>query len=165
MTPGGGGADGQPAAQASADVADDKPFYSGKHHRHGVNVRVLADPTGRLAWASPALPDAIHDPPAARTVGVIGALTVAGIKTFADKGCQGAGGTIRTPFKRHPHRPRLSRHHKSVNRAHARIRAIGERAVATLTAWKILSRLRCCPHRAAKIVQAVLVLQAAEDSR
>ncbi len=35
-------------------VADQKPHYSGKHKRHGVNVRVIADAAGRLVWASPA---------------------------------------------------------------------------------------------------------------
>ncbi|WP_040924376.1 IS5/IS1182 family transposase, partial [Saccharomonospora iraqiensis] len=39
----------------------DRPYYSGKHKRHGVNVQVLADPAGRLIWASPALPGARHD--------------------------------------------------------------------------------------------------------
>ncbi|GAA4102493.1 hypothetical protein HNR30_009104 [Nonomuraea soli] len=146
-------------------MADDKPYYSGKHHRHGVNVQVLADPAGRLVWASPALPGSTHDLTAARATGLVDALTRAGIKTFADRGYQGAGGTIRTPFKRHRHRSLLSRDQKSVNRAHARIRAIGERAVATLKAWKILTRLRCCPRRATAIVQAILVLQAAEDGR
>jgi hypothetical protein len=29
-------------------VADQKPYYSGKHRRHGVNVQVVADATGRL---------------------------------------------------------------------------------------------------------------------
>lgn len=38
-------------------VADQKPYYSGKHKRHGMNVQVVADPAGRLVWASPALPD------------------------------------------------------------------------------------------------------------
>lgn len=32
----------------------DRPYYSGKHKRHGVNVQVLADPVGRLIWVSPA---------------------------------------------------------------------------------------------------------------
>jgi hypothetical protein len=59
--------------------------------------------------------------------------------TFADKGYQAARGSIRTPFKRHRHRPRLSRRQKAVNRDHARIRALGERAVATLKTWKILA--------------------------
>lgn len=39
----------------------DRAFFSGKHKRHGVNVQVLADPAGRLVWASPALPGARHD--------------------------------------------------------------------------------------------------------
>jgi hypothetical protein len=72
---------------------------------------------------------------------------------------------VRTPFKRHPKRPPLSRRQKEVNRAHARIRALGERAIATLKSWKILTKLRCCPRRATAIVQAILVLQAAEDTR
>jgi hypothetical protein len=42
-------------------VAEDCPYYSGKHKRHGVNVQVLADPSGGLVWASPALPGAVHD--------------------------------------------------------------------------------------------------------
>jgi len=29
-------------------VAEDRPYYSGKHKRHGVNVQILADPRGRL---------------------------------------------------------------------------------------------------------------------
>jgi hypothetical protein len=37
-------------------VADQKPYYSGKHRRHGVNVQVIADPAGRLIWVSAALP-------------------------------------------------------------------------------------------------------------
>jgi len=43
-----------------------------------------------------------------------------------------------TPFKRHSRRPRLSRNEKAVNRCHARLRGLGERAVATLKRWKIL---------------------------
>jgi hypothetical protein len=31
-------------------VADQRPYYSGKHKRHGVNVQVLADAAGRLIW-------------------------------------------------------------------------------------------------------------------
>jgi hypothetical protein len=59
-------------------VAEQKPYYSGKHKRHGVNVQVIADPAGRLIWASPALPGAIHDLAAARAHGVVDALTAAG---------------------------------------------------------------------------------------
>ena len=56
-------------------VADQKPYYSGKHRRHGVNVQVIADPAGRLIWASAALPDSVHDLTAARTHNIITALT------------------------------------------------------------------------------------------
>ncbi|GAA3215132.1 hypothetical protein GCM10010532_041890 [Dactylosporangium siamense] len=85
--------------------------------------------------------------------------------TFADKGYQGAGGTVRTPFKRHRHRPRLSRRQKAVNKTHAKIRACGGRAIATLKTWIILAKLRCCPRRATSIVQAILALHRVETSR
>jgi DDE superfamily endonuclease len=144
-------------------VADQKPYYSGKHHRHGVNVQVIADPAGRLVWASAALPGSSHDLTAARTHGIIDTLSSQNVMTFADKAYQGARGSVRTPFKRHRYRPKLSRWQKKVNRAHARIRAIGERANATLKTWKVLVKLRCCPRRATAIVQAILVLHHVEN--
>ena len=146
-------------------VADQKPYYSGKHKRHGVNVQVIADAFGRLVWASPALPGSVHDLTAARTHGIIDALTSADVMTFADKGYQGARGSVRTPFKRRRFRPKLSRRQKAVNRAHAKIRARGERAIATLKTWKILVKLRCCPRRATALVQAILVLHHVEANR
>ncbi|MFI6744347.1 transposase family protein, partial [Nonomuraea sp. NPDC050451] len=33
-------------------LADERPYYSGKHKQHGMNVQLLADPAGRLVWAS-----------------------------------------------------------------------------------------------------------------
>ena len=146
-------------------VADQKPYYSGKHKRHGVNVQVIADAAGRLVWASPALPGAVHDLTAARTHDIIEALTSADVMTFADKGYQGARGSVHTPFKRRRFRPKLSRRQKAVNRAYAKIRARGERAIATLKTWKILAKLRCCPRRATAIVQAILVLHHVEANR
>jgi hypothetical protein len=76
---------------------------------------------------------------------------------------QGAGGSVRTPFKRHRHRPKLSCRQKAVNKAHARIRCRGERAVATLKTWKILTKLRCSPSRTTAMVQAILVLHHVEN--
>jgi hypothetical protein len=32
-------------------LADDRPYYSGKHKQHGMNVQLLADPAGRLVVA------------------------------------------------------------------------------------------------------------------
>lgn len=63
-----------------------------------MNVQVIADAFGRLLWASPALPGAVHDIKAARTHGIIEALTEAGVRTWADKGYQRARGTIRVPY-------------------------------------------------------------------
>lgn len=37
-------------------VRDQKPYDSGKHKRHGVNVQIIADAAGRLIWASPRYP-------------------------------------------------------------------------------------------------------------
>ena len=56
-------------------IAADTPYYSGKHKRPRMNVQVLADPFGRLLWASPALPGSTHDLTAARQHGIIAALT------------------------------------------------------------------------------------------
>ncbi|SIN44774.1 DDE superfamily endonuclease [Micromonospora cremea] len=88
-----------------------------KHKRHGVNVQVIADAAGRLIWASTALPGATHDLSAARAHGIIDSLTGADVMTFADKGYQGDGGSVRTQFKRHRYRPKLFRRQKTIQRA------------------------------------------------
>ena len=72
---------------------------------------------------------------------------------------------MRTPHKRHHPRPPLSRNQKAVNRSHAKIRGIGERANATLKTWKVLTRLHCCPQRATALLNAIFVLQLAEEQR
>lgn len=48
-----------------------------------------------------------------------------------------------------------------MNKAHARIRCRGERAVATLKTWK-LTKLRYSPSRMTAMVQAILVLHHVE---
>ncbi len=137
-------------------IAADRPFYSGKHKKHGMNVQVIADPFGRLLWASPALPGAVHDIRAAREHGIVGALAQAGIPCWADKGYRGAGGTIRIPcWGRWEN---LSVGQKTVNRSHAKIRALVEQAIATLKSWRLLRKLRCSTTRITSIVQAVLTL-------
>ncbi|MQY40940.1 IS5 family transposase ISStsp4 [Streptomyces sp. RB17] len=80
-------------------IAADRPFYSGKHKKHGMNVQVITDPFGRLLWASPALPGAVHDIKAARSHGIPAALAQAGVRCWADKAYQGAGGTVRVPYR------------------------------------------------------------------
>ncbi len=125
-------------------VAADRLYYSGKHKKHGMNVQVLTDPFGRLLWASPALPGAVHDIKAARTHGIIDALTAAGVRCWADKGYQGARGTVRVPYR--GRWAKLSAGQKAVNLSHAKIRAVGEQAMATLKGWRLLRKLRCSPR-------------------
>jgi hypothetical protein len=140
----------------------DRTYFSGKHKAHGVNVQVLADPAGELIWASPALPGARHDMGAAREHGLFDALTAAGMRTIADNGYRGSG--FEGPQRRRPAAPetgqsqRLSRNQKAVNSAHARQRGPGQRANAQLKSWKILRKIRCCPHRVTDLVKAVFVL-------
>ncbi|MFI6645940.1 transposase family protein [Streptomyces sp. NPDC050504] len=135
-------------------IAADTPYYSGKHKRHGMNVQVLADPFGRLLWASPALPGSTHDLTAARVHGLIDALAEAGLKCWADKAYQGAGRPVRVPFRGR----RLKRWKRRHNTAHAKIRCVGEQAMATLKCWRLLRKLRCSTNRITDIVKAVLVL-------
>jgi hypothetical protein len=142
----------------------DRAFFSGKHKRHGMNVQVLADPAGRLVWASPALPGARHDMGAAREHGLVAGLNSGGIRAIADTAYQGGGKAIRVPQRRRRIDPdtgryrRLSRAQKGVNTAHARQRGPGERANAQLKSWKVLRRIRSCPGRATALVKAVTVL-------
>jgi hypothetical protein len=42
-------------------VAADRPFYSGKHRKHGMNLQVIASPGGDVLWVSGALPGSVHD--------------------------------------------------------------------------------------------------------
>ncbi|MEV5099704.1 IS5 family transposase [Streptomyces rochei] len=142
-------------------IAVDRPFYSGKHKKHGLNVQVIADPFGRLLWASPALPGAVHDVRAAREHGIVDAFTKADVKCWADKGYRGADGTVRTPCS--GRWETLSAGQKAMNRSHAKIRALVEQAVATLKAWRLLRKLRCSTTRITGLVQAVLCLHLASS--
>jgi hypothetical protein len=122
-------------------IAADRPYNSGKKKHHGMNVQVLADPAGRLIGASEALPGATHDLTAARTHNIPAALAADGIKCWADKAYQGAGPAIRVPFRGRNLRGRRRRH----NRDHARIRSLGERAMATLKGWRICGSSAAAP--------------------
>jgi len=139
-------------------VAADRPFYSGKHRRHGMNLQVIAAPDGDIVWVSGPLPGAVHDLTAARIWGIVRELAAAGLVVLADKGYTGAGDHIRTPY-RGRNKPASQR---AANRAHAQLRAPGERANAQLKTWRILRKLRCCPWRAGQLAKAIHVLQARE---
>lgn len=66
-------------------VAADCPFYSGKHHRHGMNLQMISAPDGGLLWVSGPLRRSVHDLKAARIWDVIRAPAATGILLLADK--------------------------------------------------------------------------------
>jgi hypothetical protein len=138
-------------------VAADRPFYSGKHRRHGMNVQVIASPDGSILWVSGALPGAVHDKKAEWIRGVLAELEAAGLVVLADKGYQGST-WAKIPYKGR-NKPESQ---KQANKAHAQLRAPGERANAQLKSWHILRKLRCCPWRAGQLAKAIHVLQIRE---
>jgi DDE superfamily endonuclease len=109
-------------------VAADRPFYSGKHRRHGMNLQAIASPGGDILWVSGPLPGAVHDLTAARIWGIVHELAAAGLVVLADKGYHGAWDHIRTPCKGKS-KPESQ---KAASRAHAKLRSPGERANAQL---------------------------------
>lgn len=119
-----------------------------------MNVQVLTDLFGRLLWASLALPGATHDLTAARSHGIVDALAGAELKCWADKAYQGAGRHIRVPFRGR----RIKRWKRRHNSSHAKIRCVGEQAMAVLTGWRLLRKIRCSTNRITDLVKAVLVL-------
>ncbi|MFJ9371585.1 transposase family protein [Nocardia sp. NPDC101769] len=135
-------------------VAADRPYYSGKHRLHGMNIQVIATPDGDIVWVSGALPGSVHDAKAAWIWQIIHELESCGLIVLADKGYQGVGG-LHTPYKGR-NKPESQ---KQANRAHARLRGRGERANAQLKSWKVLHKLRCCPHKAGTLAKAIHVLQ------
>ena len=139
-------------------VAADRPFYSGKHKRHGMNLQVISSPTGEILWVSGPLPGAVHDLTAARIWGIVRELAAAGLVVLADKGYTGAGDYVRTPY-RGRNKPASQ---KAANRAHAQLRSPGERANAQLKTWRILRKLRCCPWKAGQLAKAIHILRARE---
>jgi DDE superfamily endonuclease/Helix-turn-helix of DDE superfamily endonuclease len=89
-------------------VAADRPFYSGKHRKHGMNLQVIASPDGDIVWVSGPLPGAVRDLTAARIWGIIQALAASGLVVLGDKGYVGeehirtrtGGGTSPPPRNR-----------------------------------------------------------------
>jgi len=138
-------------------VAADRPFYSGKHRKHGMNLQVIASPDGDIVWVSAPLPGAVHDLTAARIWGIIAELAASGLVVLADKGYLGED-HIHTPYRgRNKPASRQGRQPRPCPAARP-----GERANAQLKSWRILRKLRCCPWRAGHLAKAIHVLQTRE---
>jgi hypothetical protein len=122
-------------------VAADRPFYSGKHRHHRMNLQVISRPTGDILWVSGPLPGAVHDLTAARIWGIIRELAASGLVVLADKGYHGAGDHVLSPC-RGRNKP-ISQ--KEANRAHAQLRSPAERANAQLKTWHICANSAAAP--------------------
>ena len=135
--------------------AIDRPFYSGKHKRHGMNLQAIADARGNLLWISGAIRGSIHDTKAARIWLLPRLLSEYGLFALGDKGYDGLDhDMVVTPIKGRD-KPEWQ---KEYNRLHARLRGPGERMFAQLKAWSVLDQVRCDPHQVTQIAKAIQVL-------
>ena len=130
------------------------PYYSGKHHRHGVNVQGVIGLDGELPYLGEARCGSTHDTAAARADQIIEAAADADVEPIADLGYHGVGGTVRTPAKRKPGRGPSPRDQRA-NREHARVRCPGERGFAQLKAYKVLRRVRISPCRISTLARSI----------
>ncbi len=108
-------------------IAVDRPFYSGKHRKHGMNLQVIASADGDILWVSGAPPGSVHDKKAEWIWGVLAELEAAGLVVLTDKGYLGSS-YAKIPY-RGKNKPESQ---KAANRAHAKLRSPGERANAQL---------------------------------
>ena len=113
--------------------ASQRQLYSGKHRTTGLNVQVVCDLNGRLAWISDPVDGCRHDSAALEISGVLETLEPG--NWIGDKGY--IGKNMITPLRKPAHRELLD-WEKDFNTAVNRIRYMIERAIANLKTWRIL---------------------------
>jgi hypothetical protein len=144
-----------PIGNRTTDLPTHLANFSGKRHRAGLNVQVLADLTGCLLAVSTPVPGKTHDRAAFTAAGYDHLL--ADVPTLGDLGYQG------TPVIRPQRRPPGRDHHphtKIRNHSIASVRAAVERAIAHWKNWKILAtgyrgRLTELPH----LIRIIITLE------
>ncbi len=149
---------------------DNRPNYSGKHHRHGLHFLALTDENGQLIWISAARPGRTHDA-AARHDHIVDHLKAAGLGALADLGFLGVDKpadpddrVIVTGYKATRYR-KLTTGQKTANKVIAAGRAPVEHGFAHLKNWRVLTKLRTDPARATHLLRALLVLTNLEVDR
>jgi hypothetical protein len=113
--------------------ADEPQLYSGKHRTTGLNVQVVCDLSGRLAWVSDPVKGHRHDTAALRLSNVLDTLEPA--NWIGDKGYIGKG--MITPIRK-PACRKLLDWEKEFNRDINKIRYLIERTIGNLKTWRIL---------------------------
>ncbi|MFD3947912.1 transposase family protein [Streptomyces sp. NPDC058579] len=142
---------------AETDRVATAGHFSGKVRREGVNLQVITADEGKLLWLSLTLPGGTHDVRAAREHGIIETCAALDLDVLADKGYQGAGGTVITPIKRRPDTELPDKHKKS-NMVHASLRAPVERTISRIKQWRIFRHARISPNRLTSAAAAILTL-------
>lgn len=110
-----------------------RELYSGKHHTTGMNVQVVCNLYGRLAWISDPVDGCRHDSAALKISGVMDTHDPG--NWMGDKGYVGAD--MLTPIKKPPYRELLD-WEKEFNTAVNRIRYLIERTIANFKTWRIV---------------------------
>ena len=143
-------------------------WWSKKHHNHGGNVQVITTPDGWPIWTSQVRPGREHDTAALRHhIEVLPALATWAEELYVlgDLGYEGEAATITVAFKK-PNSGELTDEQHTFNKAHNRLRAIGERGNSLLkTTFKALRNISVCPWKIGAIVAAAMVLLHIEHDR
>lgn len=131
----------------------DRGNYPGKHRSHGLHFLALTNERGHLIWISAARPGSTHDNTAARHDHILAHLRTAGLGAPADLGSRGLDNDIRDPVivtgfaatRTH----KLTPGQQDANRVLGVGRAPVEHGFAHLKKWRIPTKLRTGPARAA----------------
>lgn len=110
-----------------------RELYSGKHKTTGLNVQVVCDLNGRLAWISDPVDGRRHDSAALALSGVIDTLDPS--NWMGDKGY--IGNHMITPIRKPAHRDLLD-WETEFNTAVNKVRYVIEQTIANLKTWRIL---------------------------
>lgn len=136
-------------------------WWSKRHANHGGNIQVITAPDGWPLWTSPVRPGREHDTTCLRAhPDLLDTLTAIrhDLRTLADLGYEGEADTIVVAIKKPRNKP-LSGIAQQFNRAHNRLRAVGERGNSLLkTTFKALRNISLCPWKIGDIVAAALVI-------
>jgi DDE superfamily endonuclease len=143
-------------------------WWSAKHKNHGGNIQVLCAPDGWPLWTSPVRPGREHDTTCLRThPGLLDHLTNirSDLRTLTDLGYEGEADTVVVAFKK-PKNGELTNRQQTFNRAHNRLRAVGERGNSLLkVTFKALRNVSLDPWRIGDVVAAALTILHLDHAR
>lgn len=143
-------------------------WWSARHNNHGGNVQVVCAPDGWPLWTSPVRPGREHDTACLRAHPDLLETRTAirdDLRTLTDLGYEGEAATLVVAFNK-PKNGELTDLQQTFNRAHNRLRAVGERGNSLLKmTFKAHRNVTVCPWKIRHIVAAALVILHIEHDR